>query len=183
MCAWLTAAFSNCRHYEPSCVLAPDFEDGTLEAICDDFNDSQIAIAFNSYDPKNARETVYLNPRAQDLLNRRAPLIRELLSLSPKTLLIARDTIQSRAMRSSHAPRSHSSIISPRISICSRKVFEDACDAFDEYVARRQDIQTGTDLEQAQQCLERLDHLDQQVHDLMNIVERLRDALNVQTTS
>lgn len=57
----------------PARVLAPKIEDGTLEAIRDDFNDSDTAIAFNSYDPKAAKETVYLNPRAQKLLQRRVP--------------------------------------------------------------------------------------------------------------
>lgn len=58
----------------PARVLAPDIESGTLEAIRDDFNDADIGIAFNSYDPTQSVETVYLNSRAQDLLNRSTPL-------------------------------------------------------------------------------------------------------------
>ncbi len=57
----------------PARLLAPKIKDGTLEAMREDFNNEDIAIAFNSYNPKTGRETVYLNPRAQDLLQRPAP--------------------------------------------------------------------------------------------------------------
>lgn len=57
----------------PARTLAPRIEQGTLEAIRDDFNNEKIAIAFNSYNPKAGRETVYLNPQAERLLQRPAP--------------------------------------------------------------------------------------------------------------
>ncbi len=58
----------------PARLLAPKIAEGVLESMCDDFNNEQsVAIAFNSYDPQAGRETVHLNPCAQDLLNRRVP--------------------------------------------------------------------------------------------------------------
>jgi hypothetical protein len=53
----------------PARMLAPKIEEGTLEDIRDDFDNADIAIVFNSYDPTESLETVYLNPRAQALLN------------------------------------------------------------------------------------------------------------------
>jgi hypothetical protein len=56
----------------PSRTLAPSVRGDVLEEICRDFNSEQdIGIAFNSYDPTESIETVYLNPRAEELLQRR----------------------------------------------------------------------------------------------------------------
>jgi hypothetical protein len=60
----------------PARTLAPSVEGDTLEQMAADFNDeTRIGIAFNSYNPREGREYVYLNHRAADLLNRHPPMV------------------------------------------------------------------------------------------------------------
>jgi hypothetical protein len=55
----------------PARLLAPKIEDHALERMSRDFNEeAKIGIVFNSHNPREGREYVYLNPRAAHLLNR-----------------------------------------------------------------------------------------------------------------
>jgi hypothetical protein len=55
----------------PARIFVPNVKPGTPEQICDDFeNEKDIGIAFNSYNPRQGCEYVYLNGRARDLLRR-----------------------------------------------------------------------------------------------------------------
>lgn len=53
----------------PGRILAPDFAPQLLNAISTAFNQATIGIAFNSYNPRNGQEIVYLNQAARDLLS------------------------------------------------------------------------------------------------------------------
>lgn len=56
----------------PARLLIPKMVmDNTLmQEICDEFNNSDIAIIFNSYAPLDGQEHIYLNPGAQAILNK-----------------------------------------------------------------------------------------------------------------
>jgi hypothetical protein len=53
----------------PGRLLVPDFAPQLLNAISTAFNQATIGIAFNSYNPRNGQEIVYLNQVARNLLS------------------------------------------------------------------------------------------------------------------
>ncbi len=55
----------------PVRVLIPRFSDEFFANISDVFNDCNIGIAFNSYDPNEGMEIVHLNPKAKELLDKK----------------------------------------------------------------------------------------------------------------
>lgn len=66
---WSLNVFAN---WYPARIFVPNIKPGTLEEICEDFqSEEDIAISFNSYDPRQGSEHVYVNKRAQELLGRK----------------------------------------------------------------------------------------------------------------
>lgn len=60
----------------PARTLVPVIKGNVLEEMTRDFNnETKTGIAFNSYNPSEGREYVYLNPLAADLLNRSLPSV------------------------------------------------------------------------------------------------------------
>jgi hypothetical protein len=60
--------FKEFSSWLPSRTLEPTRPEAMFQDISDTFNDSDIAIAFNSYDPSKGEEYVHLNPAARNLL-------------------------------------------------------------------------------------------------------------------